>query len=129
MTLFATIYLVISLGTLATLSAMILKIGQLMGDCPGGSPAAYPAALTIATGYASIGAGGVMLIGQLCRCSGIRRCWRCRWRLASRRYALGWALPRRLPPCARSSPPRSQNSRPPIRRSPKRPCDRPDTAL
>ena len=59
----AILYLGGGLATLALLSAMILKIGALMADCPGGGPAARTAAITVATGFAAIGAGGVLLIG------------------------------------------------------------------
>ena len=59
----AILYLSGSLATLAFLSIMILRIGALMADCPDGGPAARTATLTVATGFAAIGAGGVLLIG------------------------------------------------------------------
>lgn len=61
----ALIYLAGGLGTLAVLCLMILRIGAMMGDCPSGGPAARPAAITVATGFAAIGAGGVLLIGAV----------------------------------------------------------------
>ncbi|MFT7593289.1 MAG: hypothetical protein ACI8R4_000602 [Paracoccaceae bacterium] len=56
-------YVILSLGTLITLSGMILKIGTLLADCPQTTPATKAVAVTIATGFAAIGAGGVILIG------------------------------------------------------------------
>ncbi len=55
-------YSILSLGTLAVLAFMILKIGRLIGDCPRSGAAARSAAVTIATGYSAIGAGGVLII-------------------------------------------------------------------
>jgi hypothetical protein len=65
MTLFALAYVLLAFGALATLCLMILRIGTLMGQCPTTGAAARTAALTIATGYAAIGAGGVILVGAL----------------------------------------------------------------
>lgn len=57
-----TTYLLIAFAALAALTLIILKIGQFMSDCPDGNPAARTAALSIATGFAAIGAGIVALI-------------------------------------------------------------------
>ncbi|MEZ5715326.1 MAG: hypothetical protein R3D85_09235 [Paracoccaceae bacterium] len=59
----ALLYLAGAFAALALLSFMILKVGALMSDCPDGGPAARTAALSIATGYAAIGAGVVLLVG------------------------------------------------------------------
>jgi hypothetical protein len=59
------LYLVGAFGCLIALSAMILRIGALLGDCPVSAARAKAVAVTIATGYAAIGAGGVILIGAL----------------------------------------------------------------
>lgn len=56
-------YVTLALGALVALSLMILKIGTLLGECPNQNPAAKAAAVAIATGFAAIGAGGVILIG------------------------------------------------------------------
>jgi hypothetical protein len=63
MLILAVIYLAIALGMLVALAAMILKIGTLLGQCPEARHAARAAAVTIATGFCAIGAGGVALIG------------------------------------------------------------------
>ena len=55
-------YTAISLATLGFLSRMILTIGRMIGDCPQSGAAARSAAVTIATGYSAIGAGGVLII-------------------------------------------------------------------
>ena len=60
---FAVSYFVLILGLLAFLATMILKIGRLLGNCPESGTAARAAAVTIATGFCVIGAGGVILIG------------------------------------------------------------------
>jgi len=65
MLMLVSIYLLLTLGGLALLSAMILKIGQLVTACPSANPATRAVAVTIATGFAAIGAGGVILIGAL----------------------------------------------------------------
>lgn len=56
-------YVILALGALTTLSLMILKIGTLLADCPNNTPATKAVAVTITTGFAAIGAGGVILIG------------------------------------------------------------------
>ena len=58
-------YTVLSLGVLVALGCMILKIGAMLGDCPQSRALAKSAAVTIATGYVAIGAGGVLLIGAV----------------------------------------------------------------
>jgi hypothetical protein len=58
-------YITLALAAVVALTLMILRIGALMTDCPGKGPAARTAAITIATGFASIGTGGVLLIGSV----------------------------------------------------------------
>lgn len=65
MTLLALLYVALSFACLATLSVMILRIGAMLAVCPQTGDAARAAAVTIATGFAAIGAGGVILIGAL----------------------------------------------------------------
>lgn len=62
---YAILYLVLALGTLVALAGMILKIGNMLGGCPQAVRAARAAGVTIATGYAAIGGGGVILIGAV----------------------------------------------------------------
>lgn len=59
----ALIYIALGFGALAALAFMILRIGALLGECPQSRATARAAAVTIATGYSAIGAGGVILIG------------------------------------------------------------------
>lgn len=59
-TLYA-IYFAVSFGVLFAMIFMILKIGTMMGSCPISNGAARSASITIATGYAAIGLGGVSL--------------------------------------------------------------------
>ncbi|MCV2883014.1 hypothetical protein [Actibacterium sp. XHP0104] len=58
-------YAILSLGILAILTAMILRIGGLMADCPDTGPATRVATVSVATGFAAIGGGGVLLVGAL----------------------------------------------------------------
>lgn len=58
-------YAVVSLAALVALASMILKIGAMLGHCPQSRAMAKSAAVTIATGYTAIGAGGVLLIGAI----------------------------------------------------------------
>lgn len=60
----AATYLGVSLSILFLLSLMILRIGTLLGDCPQSGRAARAGAVTVATGFAAIGAGGIILIGS-----------------------------------------------------------------
>ncbi|MBU2981894.1 hypothetical protein KO498_08705 [Lentibacter algarum] len=62
---YALVYLIAALLAVATLSFMILKIGTLLADCPQTGKNARSAALSVATGYAAIGTGGVLLIGGM----------------------------------------------------------------
>lgn len=62
---YSLIYLAGGLGAVVLLSLMILRIGALMSACPEGAPFARPAAVTIATGFAAIGTGLVLLVGAL----------------------------------------------------------------
>lgn len=63
MLILLTTYVTLALGALITLSLMILKIGNLLADCPNNTPATKAVAVTITTGFAAIGTGGVILIG------------------------------------------------------------------
>jgi len=65
MLLTATIYLALAFGGLTALSIMILKIGTLLVDCPQSVAKARMAAVTITSGFAAIGTGGVILVGAL----------------------------------------------------------------
>ncbi len=65
MTLLALSYIALAFGGLTVLCIMILRIGMMIGTCPDTGPAARAAAVTIATGFAAIGAGGVILIGAV----------------------------------------------------------------
>ncbi len=65
MTLLALSYVALAFGGLIALCMMILRIGAMIGTCPDSGAAAKAAAVTIATGFAAIGAGGVILIGAL----------------------------------------------------------------
>lgn len=58
-------YIAIAFGGLTALCIMILRIGVMVGTCPATGTAARAAAVTIATGLAAIGAGGVILIGAV----------------------------------------------------------------
>lgn len=60
-----TVFFAGAFALLIALALMILKIGNLLADCPDNGLRARPAAVTIATGFASIGGGGVVLIGAL----------------------------------------------------------------
>lgn len=57
------VYEILALGTLIALSGMILKTGPLLATRPQTNPATKAATVTITTGFAAIGAGGVILIG------------------------------------------------------------------
>lgn len=63
MLLLALVYIALAFGALAALATMILRIGALLGDCPQSRTTARAGAVTIATGFAVIGAGGVIMIG------------------------------------------------------------------
>ncbi|KEJ88885.1 hypothetical protein [Sulfitobacter donghicola] len=65
MIVLAVLYIILGFGALTALAAMILRIGTLLGQCPESSAAIRAAAVTIATGFAAIGAGGVILIGAV----------------------------------------------------------------
>ncbi|MFT6023078.1 MAG: hypothetical protein ACI9PY_001191 [Ascidiaceihabitans sp.] len=58
-------YIAVAVGALIALALMILKIGQMIGDCPKSKGAARAASVTITTGFAAIGGGGIMLIGAV----------------------------------------------------------------
>lgn len=57
------LYVALMFGAVAALSVMILRIGAMLGACPQTGAVARASAITIATGFAAIGAGGVILIG------------------------------------------------------------------
>ena len=59
------LYFNLALGAVAALTLMILRIGALVGDCPQNRERAHAIAVTIATGFAAIGAGGVILLGAV----------------------------------------------------------------
>lgn len=59
----AALYIALGFGGLAALAVMILRIGTLLGECPQSRATARAGAVTIATGFSAIGAGGVILIG------------------------------------------------------------------
>lgn len=59
----AALYIALGFGGLAALAVMILRIGALLGECPQSRATARAGAVTIATGFSAIGAGGVILIG------------------------------------------------------------------
>ena len=65
MLMLALTYITLALAALIALCVMILKIGKLIGDCPQSAAAARAAAVTVATGFAAIGAGGIILIGAV----------------------------------------------------------------
>ena len=65
MFVFAAIYIALGFGALAALATMILRIGTLLGECPKSKRIARAASVTIATGFAAIGAGGVILVGAV----------------------------------------------------------------
>lgn len=55
-------YIVAGLATVGILTAMILIIGRMQENCPTTGPAAKLVSMTAASGFASIGAGGVLII-------------------------------------------------------------------
>lgn len=57
------LYIGLAFGALAALAIMILRIGALLGDCAQTRALARTGAVTIATGFTAIGAGGIILIG------------------------------------------------------------------
>lgn len=58
-------YITLALAALIALCIMILKIGDLIGDCPQSKTSARAAAVSVATGFAAIGSGGIILIGAV----------------------------------------------------------------
>lgn len=56
-------YILLAFGALVALCIMLLRIGSLMADCPINGPRLKISAISIATGFAAIGAGGIALIG------------------------------------------------------------------
>lgn len=62
MMVFLLSFIGLALAALAALTRMILLIGSMQRDCPETGPAARLVAVTVATGFCAIGAGGVLLI-------------------------------------------------------------------
>ena len=58
-------YFIVSLSTVGALTWMLLHIGRMLGDCPVTGGLARSASITIATGFAAIGLGGVCLVAAL----------------------------------------------------------------
>lgn len=59
------IYFAVALTTLGLLARMILRIGQVVGQCPQTAGAARATATALATGYLAMGLGGVILLSAL----------------------------------------------------------------
>ncbi len=55
------IYFVAAFAILALLDIIIYRVGSDMADCPKAPPGAKVAALAVSSGFAAIGAGGVIL--------------------------------------------------------------------
>jgi hypothetical protein len=55
------IYFVAAFAVLAILDLIIYRVGRDMASCPKAPPGARVAALAVSSGYAAIGAGGVIL--------------------------------------------------------------------
>jgi hypothetical protein len=58
------LYIGLGLVMVTAMAVMILRIGDMIGNCPQSGRAARAAAVTIACGYGMIGFGGVALIGS-----------------------------------------------------------------
>ncbi len=56
------IYFTASFGLLAILNLIVLRIGAAMGACPQTGQIARAASVTLATGFAAIGGGAVLMI-------------------------------------------------------------------
>lgn len=56
------IYFTVSFALLAALNLIVLRIGAAMGACPQTGQIARAASVTIATGFAAIGGGAVLMI-------------------------------------------------------------------
>lgn len=61
----ALLYIPLALSAVVALTLMILHIGALVGDCPVTRARAQAVAVTVATGFATIGAGSVIMIGAV----------------------------------------------------------------
>ena len=59
------LFFAVTLIALMGLATMILMIARALADCPENAASARAAGITIATGFLSIGAGGVLLIATL----------------------------------------------------------------
>ncbi|WP_299688654.1 hypothetical protein [uncultured Tateyamaria sp.] len=58
-------YITFALGAVIALTLMILRIGALVGDCPVSQARTRAVSITVATGFAAFGAGGVIMIGAV----------------------------------------------------------------
>jgi len=56
-------YFLLCALVLSVLSYMILRIGKMLSDCPERGAIIRAASVTVATGFAAIGAGAVILLG------------------------------------------------------------------
>ena len=59
------LYFGVGLAALAGLATMIVLIGRDLATCPVKGPALYVGSLSIATGYAAIGLGGLVLVAPV----------------------------------------------------------------
>ena len=59
----AVFYIPFALTAVVVLTLMILHIGALAGDCPVTRARARAVSTSVATGFAAIGTGGVIIIG------------------------------------------------------------------
>ncbi len=58
-------YILFALTAVGALTLMILRIGAMIGDCPVSAARARAVSITVATGFAAIGTGGVVMIGAV----------------------------------------------------------------
>ena len=65
MILYSLTYILLGFGALAAVRTMILRIGAMLGACPDTCAAARAASVTITTGFAAIGAGGVIMVAAV----------------------------------------------------------------
>ncbi|WP_341368171.1 hypothetical protein [Yoonia sp. BS5-3] len=56
------VYFALAACALASLSAMIFKIGEALAGCPSTGRAAKAGSLTIVTGFVAIGGGAILII-------------------------------------------------------------------
>ncbi len=65
MVVYFILYFILAACALAALAVMIFRIGQALTECPNTGRAAKAGSLTIVSGFATIGAGGILLIAAL----------------------------------------------------------------